>query len=299
MKTGNDKYCGTVPESKIRESHIILFCRTFTQKIINPLIELMPLEACPELKTPRRLMRYVLIWCSEGEAILGVDEHEFVLTKHQLITITSGQVHFLKRCKGGKGRVLEFTYDFFCKTDADIELIFHNGLFCHFAMNEVVTVKDSTTVEKLLDQIKQDLSDKPYQYLISAHACLELLLVAINRAKIERGDEIWKPDVFFLKFLELVRANFRCNYPVSYYAETLQTTEGKLNEQSKLHTGKTAQNVIYGLITSEAKRLLTYENLSVKAVAFELGFNDPFYFSNFFKKHSGISPKAYKNAVFF
>ena len=84
---------------------------------------------------------------------------------------------------------------------------------------------------------------------------------------------------------------------MSYFAETLQTTEGKLNEQSKIHTGKTAQNVIYGLITSEAKRLLTYEKLSVKAVAFELGFNDPFYFSNFFKKHSGISPKAYKDAV--
>ncbi len=74
----------------------------------------------------------------------------------------------------------------------------------------------------------------------------------------------------------------------------LGTTEAKLNEQLKLHTGKTAQNVVYGLVISEAKRLLIYQDLSIKEVAYELGFNDPFYFSNFFKKHTRQSPKAFK-----
>ena len=52
--------------------------------------------------------------------------------------------------------------------------------------------------------------------------------------------------------------------------------------------------MIYGLIASEAKRLLTYQNLTVKEVAYELGFNDPFYFSNFFKKYANVSPKLYQ-----
>ena len=72
------------------------------------------------------------------------------------------------------------------------------------------------------------------------------------------------PDALFLKFLELVRASYAHNYPLSQFALLLGTTEAKLNEQAKLHAGKTAQNVIYGLIVSEAKRLLTYENLTVK-----------------------------------
>ncbi len=55
--------------------------------------------------------------------------------------------------------------------------------------------------------------------------------------------------------------------------------------------------VIYGLIASEAKRLLTYQNMAVKEVAAALGFNDPFYFSNFFKKQTGISPKAWKEKL--
>ena len=118
--------------------------------------------------------------------------------------------------------------------------------------------------------------------------------MAINRAKVKRGDEIWKPDAPFLKFIEAVRNNFTHNYPLAQFAKMLGTTEIKLNELAKLHAGKTAQHVIYGLVTSEAKRLLTYEDLSVKEVAYHLGFNDPFYFSNFFKKQTKLSPKQYK-----
>jgi AraC-like DNA-binding protein len=118
--------------------------------------------------------------------------------------------------------------------------------------------------------------------------------VEINRCKIKQGGEIYKPDALFLKFLEAVRSNFSKNYTVKQIAVLLGTTETKLNELSKLHTGKTAQNVIYGLVASEAKRLFTYERLSVKEVAYELGFNDPFYFSNFFKKQTKLSPKLYK-----
>ena len=92
----------------------------------------------------------------------------------------------------------------------------------------------------------------------------------------------------------MVRGNFKANLTVRQIASSLGTTETKLNELSKLHAGKTAQNVMHGLIASEAKRLFTYEKLSVKEVAYELGFNDPFYFSAFFKKQTKQSPKLYR-----
>ncbi len=155
--------------------------------------------------------------------------------------------------------------------------------------------KNFQLVETQLKIINEELLTQPYQYLTSIHSRIELILVEINRTKVNRGDEIYKPDALFLKFLELVRANFKNNFPLSHFAKLLRTTEAKLNEQSKLHTGRTAQSVIYGLIISEAKRLLTYQNISVKEVAAKLGFNDPFYFSNFFKKHTKESPKLYKS----
>jgi AraC family transcriptional activator of pobA len=257
------------------------------------MIEITTLEESKELYKARRIMKYVLVYCSSGKINMTVDQNEFNLSAGQVITITSGQIHRINKATKPKGFVTEFTLDFFCKDDKDIELIFHNGLFCHFSENEVIAV-DKVVMENQLGIISKEMAKKPYQYLISVHSRIELILVEINRAKVNRGDEIWKPDALFLKFLEAVRNNFEHNYPLSHFAGSLGTNVAKLNELAKLHTGKTAQNVIYGLIASEAKRLLTYGDLTVKEAAYQLGFNDPFYFSNFFKKHVKISPKLYK-----
>jgi AraC family transcriptional regulator, transcriptional activator of pobA len=258
------------------------------------MIDIKPLEHAAELMQPRRIRKYLLVWCASGTATLGVDENQFELKANTVITITSGQIHHVKEMRQAKGLVLEFTFDFFCKNDNDIELIFHNSLFCHFAMNEVIALGKSRLVESELKQIENELNQKPYQFLISIHSRLELILVEINRVKLKQGGEIYKPDALFLKFLETVRTNFEKKLTVRQFAASLGTTESKLNELAKLHTGRTAQSVIYGLVISEAKRLLTYERLSVKEVAFQLGFDDPFYFSNFFKKQTTISPKMYK-----
>jgi len=257
------------------------------------MIEIKTFDNITYLGKPRRIMKYVLVFCASGSLDMMIDEKEFKLATGQLITITSGQVHSINKSSKAKGFILEFTLDFFCKDDKDIELIFHNGLFCHFAMNEVIAVNKSI-IENQLNNISEELDKKPYQYLISVHSRIELILVEINRAKVKRGDEIWKPDALFLKFLEAVRNNFEHNYPLAHFAKILGTTEIKLNELAKFHAGKTAQNVIYGLVASEAKRLLIYGDLSVKEVAYQLGFNDPFYFSNFFKKQTRLSPKLYK-----
>lgn len=258
------------------------------------MIEIKTFEKAVDLKNPRRIRKHVLVWCCSGTATLMVDENVFELKANTVITITSGQIHYLKKTKYAKGYVLEFTYDFFCKNDNDIELIFHNSLFCHFSMNEVIPLDKSQLVELELKEIEKELQQKPYQYLISMHSRIELILVELNRAKINKGGEIYKPDALFLKFLETVRANFGKKPSVRQIAAWLHTTESKLSELSKFHTGRTAQNVIYGLTASEAKRLLTYEKLSVKETAYQLGFDDPFYFSNFFKKQTKLSPKMYK-----
>jgi len=260
------------------------------------MIEIKNFSEYTGISKPRRLRKYVLIWCTKNEVTITVDENEFTVKANQVLTITSGQIHYFKSWDNADGFILEFTLDFFCKNDNDIELIFQNGLFCHFDMNEVITVLNPEAINNQLVLIKKELQEKPYQHLITIHSRIELILVEINRSKIAAGDEVWKPEALFLKFLETIRANFEHNYTLAQFARMLNTTEAKLNEQAKLYTGRTAQSVIYGLIASEAKRLLTYQKLSVKEVAYQLGFNDPFYFSNFFKKHTQVSPKNYQSA---
>jgi AraC family transcriptional regulator, transcriptional activator of pobA len=49
---------------------------------------------------------------------------------------------------------------------------------------------------------------------------------------------------------------------------------------------------IYVLL--EAKRLLRYSDLPVTEIAYRLNFEDPSYFSRFFKKYTGFSPSEFR-----
>ena len=60
----------------------------------------------------------------------------------------------------------------------------------------------------------------------------------------------------------------------------------------KKHTGKSPKDFIRGLLIDEAKRQLFYSNLSIKELAYKLGYSDPAYFSRVFKKTTGISAQA-------
>lgn len=258
------------------------------------MISIEELKNSKELVKPRRVKKYILIYISSGSLQIKIDDKDFTIKAHQVITITSGQYHFVKSFNNAKGIVLDFTYHFFCKDDSDVELIFQNGLFCHFDLNEVIAIPNYKVLENNLNEIKEELKEQPFQYLMSVHSKLKVILIEINRARLTSGYEVWKPEALFLKFLEYVRANFDHNITTKIAAKELNTTELKLNELSKKFAGKTAQNIIYGLISSEAQRLLIYDNLSIKETAYRLGFKDQFYFSNFFKKQTKLSPKSYQ-----
>ncbi len=246
---------------------------------------------------PKRVKRYLFLWCSVGNVSIMVDKKLLTLNKKQVLTITSGQYHCFENTSNAKGYLLDFTLDYMCKTEKDIELIFQNSLFCHFDYNEIITINNPSEIESELQKIENELKHQPFQYLESVHSKIELLLIEVNRSKMANGGELWKPEALFLRFLEFVRNHFEENYSLKEMAVHLQTTELTLNKLAKQHTGKTAQNVIYGLVISEAQRILQYEDKSIKEVAFQLGFKDPYYFSKFFKKHTSVSPTEFLNSL--
>lgn len=260
------------------------------------MVNIQKIEAVSNF-SPQRVKKYLFLWCSAGNVSILVDNKRLTLAKNQVLTITSGQYHCFKSIKNAKGYLLDFTLDYICKTEKDIELIFQNSLFCHFDYNEIISIINPVEAEQQLLKIENELKEKPFQYLESVHSRIELLLFETNRSKIANGGEVWRPDALFLKFLEFIRNNFNKNYSLREIAIHLQTTELKLNELAKQHTGRTAQNVIYGLLISEAKRILQYENKRINEVAFELGFQDPHYFSKFFKNHTHLSPTEYRKTL--
>ncbi|MDR6368915.1 AraC-like DNA-binding protein [Chryseobacterium bernardetii] len=96
-------------------------------------------------------------------------------------------------------------------------------------------------------------------------------------------------------FRILVRKDFKTMKSPSEYAEVLNITRGYLTETVREVTGKPAQHWIHQEILIEAKRLLVFTNLSVKEVAYELGYSDHTYFSRLFSKLEDQSPSQFRN----
>lgn len=66
----------------------------------------------------------------------------------------------------------------------------------------------------------------------------------------------------------------------------------------KAFTGMTPMDYVTSLRLQRAKELLTGSTLPVKEIANVCGFENEYYFSNFFKKHTGRSPKAFRTEFF-
>src|SRR5215510_4417607 len=121
------------------------------------MVDLKNFNEYADIDKPKRLRKYVLAWCSSGSLTAMVDDKEIKLNKHEVLTITSGQFHYFRNFRKAEGFILEFSVDFFCKNDNDIELIFHNGLFCHFDLNEVIKIPGHGVIQTQLELIKKEL----------------------------------------------------------------------------------------------------------------------------------------------
>jgi AraC family transcriptional regulator, transcriptional activator of pobA len=82
---------------------------------------------------------------------------------------------------------------------------------------------------------------------------------------------------------------------VNHMAEQLHLSPKYLSDLLKQETGTTALELIHLHVISQAKNLLIAGNLTVSEIAYQLGFENPPYFSRLFKKEVGISPKEFKN----
>ena len=67
-----------------------------------------------------------------------------------------------------------------------------------------------------------------------------------------------------------------------------------LSSVIKSKTGKSVSVWIIEKTIVEAKAMLQNTSLSIKEIAYRLGFVEPTHFSNYFKKHTGVSPVLYR-----
>ena len=98
-----------------------------------------------------------------------------------------------------------------------------------------------------------------------------------------------------LIFLKNLQEKGSSKLKVSDYAEMQHVTTRHLSATIKQVTGMPALDIIHRILLLQAKTELTETDKPISEIAFSLGYTDPYTFSHFFKKHSGLSPSDFRN----
>jgi YesN/AraC family two-component response regulator len=249
---------------------------------------------------------YSLIWVKEGTGKLKTDFSEYSFGPNSLFSFTPYQP-FMFLSTLIKGIAIYFHSDFFCIHKHETEVTCNGIIFNNVYQMPFVRVDEvlQTTLNKLIEQIKSEMQNPglaQYELLISY---MKIFLISASRSKIEQLPEDIKSKkgnkepVILQHLKDSIEKDFKSKHTPNDYAVSLNISPNALAKITKKHFNKTLTNLIAERIIIEAKRELYLTNKSVKQIAFELGYDDEYYFSRFFKKNTDISPQVYRETVGF
>ena len=96
------------------------------------------------------------------------------------------------------------------------------------------------------------------------------------------------------RFRGLIEKQMECTWSVAEYCHVLNVRPTELAAACRDLTGHTPGSLIQQHKLQRAMRELRTTDASAAEVGYRLGFDDPAYFSRFFRKHTGRSPLAFR-----
>lgn len=234
----------------------------------------------PDIEWPHRHAFYSLVWFTEGNGFYVVDFQEYEIKKNGIFFVNPKQVHNWDYSENSKGYVL--IVDILLSSELPVETTYpyidittENNLF-------------EDIFSQLLDEYKRqdEMSDRHIKSDIAYLYSLSERIAGENKDYQSLADDRMQT------LRQLVYENHSL-HKVEDYARKVNMPEDTFNTLVKTSTGISAKQYILDLKITEAKRQLIYSQFNINEIAFNLGFEDPSYFTRLFKKKTNLSPSAF------
>lgn len=248
---------------------------------------------------PHRHDYYTVLLVEAAKGRHLVDFKTYTFRQSEVHFVSPGQVHQVVVSEKPQGWVFTFSKDFLIENNIPESFISNINLFSPFGDSPPLKV-DRDTFRRLLRIVGEMESCLPMELTYRSRALgalLQLFLIYCNNSTALDSDQLDEEsaNVCILRdFKDLVATHYAEWHKVNDYASRIHITPKHLSQTVKELTGKTAKEIIQDRLMLEAKRLLLHTELSIKEIAFRIGFAEPLHFSGFFKKKAGLSPSGYR-----
>ena len=245
---------------------------------------------------------YELVFVNSGELNIYSDDFTGTLKKNQMLIHRENTIHSLTCPHDNSPTVI--IIGFVCKANS----------IDYFSKNPV-TLNDNA-VHKLAEIVKEgrNVFSPPYNVPVYdmklkpkknqpfgaeqlLKNLLEYFIIDVLRENVFNEKE-HNFEIFTLKINEIVgyvKDNFLEKITIDELAFLFGTNRATLCKEFKKLTGQTIIEFINNMKAEEAKKKIITTNKNFTQIASELNFDTIHYFTRFFKKITGYTPKEYRN----
>lgn len=246
-----------------------------------------------------RIHFYVAFIITEGKGKHFVDFKEYTLEKGTILFVAPGQIQQYEKNPQFSGYLLLFTENFFRKQANELAFLNQTLIFDTTLPSALIRPEPEmfSQMLQLLLLLQAELSSMDtFVKEESLQKLTSLFLIYAERQKQRNNEHI--PNHHYLSqyyhFKQLLEKHFSRERSVDFYASLMAITPKTLNRITQSSIQKSAKEFIDNRVIIEIKRLLLFEKLSIKEIAYSLHFNEPTNLVKYFKKHTGETPTSYK-----
>lgn len=238
-----------------------------------------------------------LIWFDSDDNFLTIDAIDYNFSTNQIICLTEFHKLEIKQVK--ELRLIRFNKPFYCILDHDSEVGCKGILYYGSSHLPIINPneQDREILETVWKMLKIEMASKDELQLEMLQMMLKRLLILCTRIYKNQIDyqkiEIQEVDIV-RDFNFLVEQHFKEKHSVSAYAALLNKSPKTISNLFHTIGTKTPLQFIKDRIMLEARRQLSYTDISIKELAYDLGYLDIQTFSRFFKGQEGQSPSAFR-----
>lgn len=253
------------------------------------------------MEIPHRINFYTILFISEGSGHHSIDFKTYDYETGDLFFMTKKQVVSFKINKKAEGFLLFFEEEFLYRNQVQFNELsysfpFNYGLYSP----RINTESNKHSFEALFYSIYQEYNLTCGSSTVEILQCLIRVLLLKSKAyshQLELNNkEVSNLGVsVFIKFQKLLEQPSIGSRNGIYFCKALGVSYKYLNNLCKDLTGKTLEIFIDDSFILKARRELTYGNLNISEIAFNLGFEEVTNFTKYFKKHTNQLPSKFQN----